>query len=426
MTLVLLADEDAAKKAVRGHFDLRNIVEIAPVDSVPNAVRLRIAERSVAAVKKSMVISFELDPSRRGEWLTAWCSAISQQYVSPELSQHILLPLVTEYNMKHAMQSGVGSRRSLLKSSAPQTPPLTPRDDVVASAAPPSAPPAATPPAPLPAPQAACPAALPLSSASSSSTSSLDTASLDTASLDTASLDTPRETAQSRFSAPPPELVSYEVTVPPEAVAGDKLKMVLPQGQEVQITIPHGATSGAILTFELPVPRGEAGAEKAAVLIQARIRGAQARKSVSSRHSELGCGSEGGAPSDALASGTVHVIEADAAGLIQATIRGKTARRNLADGSTEGSAVSGRDAADETAAAGEALESTPGFGECARVHLSQAHTRAARTRSAHGHHTRPARSPPFWSNLYPACAAARFEHSRHGPNLSGPQSTRRG
>ena len=264
--------------------------------------------------------------------------------------------------------------------------------------------------------------------------------------------------------------------MPPEAVSGDKLKMMLPQGQEVQITIPHGAASGATLTFELPavrggirstpprlfslrqpshrpcllacalsqVPRGEAGAEKAAVLIQARIRGAQARKSVSSKPVELGGGSEeaGTAASGTKSSSTVHVIAADAARLIQATIRGKAARRSLADDSRAGGAADGGAGNEATLGAGQAA--TPGFGECPHatrnlhacarllhVRCTQPTRAHLQHGSVHGQHTRTALAPlpprtHSWSTLYPASAAARFEHSRHGPNLSGPQNAHRG
>ena len=52
---------DESKGKTKGHFDLRNVVEIAPVaESVaPNAIRLCIAESkgAVSKVTKSMIVS---------------------------------------------------------------------------------------------------------------------------------------------------------------------------------------------------------------------------------------------------------------------------------------------------------------------------------------------------------------------------------
>ena len=48
------------------------------------------------------------------------------------------------------------------------------------------------------------------------------------------------------------QYVSYDVTVPEGAVAGDTLRMLLGEQQEVQIVVPEGAHAGAVLEFELP------------------------------------------------------------------------------------------------------------------------------------------------------------------------------
>ena len=42
------------------------------------------------------------------------------------------------------------------------------------------------------------------------------------------------------------------MTVPEGAVAGDTLRMLLGEQQEVQIVVPEGAYAGAVLEFELP------------------------------------------------------------------------------------------------------------------------------------------------------------------------------
>ena len=58
--------ERAARSSAtnKGHFDLRNVVELVPVaeDEAPNAVKLLIAEGSSEHVTKRMIISFSPEP----------------------------------------------------------------------------------------------------------------------------------------------------------------------------------------------------------------------------------------------------------------------------------------------------------------------------------------------------------------------------
>ena len=62
-----------------GHFDLRNVIEMAPVpeEVAPDAISLLIAEKSADKVRKRLVCSFVPDPPSKKMWLAAWCSAVS-------------------------------------------------------------------------------------------------------------------------------------------------------------------------------------------------------------------------------------------------------------------------------------------------------------------------------------------------------------
>lgn len=238
------ADDPSHGGTVRGHFDLRNVVQISEVDHgiAPNAVQLCIAEGEASRVKKTIILSFDTEPMKRDVWLDAMCSAISSAFVDPGLRHHHVLPLASEFNFRFGQQRGVGSRRSLLSLSAPVTTPLTPRD-----AAPQSNPSPST--APL----------------------------------------------------------AYEIVVPEGAAPGDKLKMKLPSGGEVLVTIPADAMPLSILTFVMPNAIGD---DKAAGIIQTRARGYLVRRHITSTEHE---GSD----------------DVDAAVLIQAAVRGKLARRRM-------------------------------------------------------------------------------------------------
>ena len=226
--------------AVRGHFDLRNVVHISPVDEkeAPDAIRLRIAEGSADQVRKMTVISFEVEPGRRTEWLEAWCSAISRKYVHQTLAHHISPPLASRFNASFGHQEGMGSRRSLISALPPRISPLTSRDQQADMT--------------------------PCDGAQTPSLPLFNSCVADR-------LDTPRTAAD-------PAQVTYEVTVPQGAMPGDKLKMQLPTGPDVQITIPKGAAPGTVLSFELPESAGSERMDRAAMIIQARIRGIQARR----------------------------------------------------------------------------------------------------------------------------------------------------
>ena len=222
------SDDPAHGSTVRGHFDLRNVVQIVEVDSsvAPNAIQLCIAEGETSRVKKTITLSFDTEPSKRDAWLDALCSAISTEFVGPGLHHHHLPPLASEFNSRFGQQRGVGSRRSLLSGKAPITAPLTPRGQP------------------------------PRRSTASSSTASL----------------------------------TYEIVVPTGAVPGDKLKMQLPSGEEVVVMVPPETTSGSVLTFAMPNAinggtHDDKGAEEndvdAVILIQAAVRGKLARRRAS-------------------------------------------------------------------------------------------------------------------------------------------------
>ena len=68
---------------------------------------------------------------------------------------------------------------------------------------------------------------------------------------------------------------TYELAVPKGASEGDRLKLSLPGGFKVALTIPAGAEPGTVLAFDLDV--AEASRRGAAVSIQARVRGAKVR-----------------------------------------------------------------------------------------------------------------------------------------------------
>lgn len=246
---------DDTKKAAKGHFDWRNVVEISPVSEsiAPDAIKLCIAEKSsrgasmtkslvTYSIAKTMVISFSEDAGAKQKWLTAWCSAVCPQYVDEPLQQYISAPLSARFNMTFGSTRGVGSKRSLLRKATP-TAPLTPRDREAGS-----------------------------SGAISSSDAEGQLAS-----------DAGRVTEPDTPRAQHSRLIAYEATVPDGAVAGDKLRMSLPGYREVQVCIPPGAVPGSILTFELPEVDGAAlgetaATESAAVRVQAHMRGSLQRK----------------------------------------------------------------------------------------------------------------------------------------------------
>ena len=225
---------DDRRKTIKGYFDLRNVVSIAPTPpaEAPDAVTLQIAEGSATRIKKTLVVSFSDDPAARERWLLAWCSAINDQtLVDAALHSYITPSTAERFNATFAAQRGIGSTRSLFSKQLAGAGLLSPRLSVSAAEL-----------------------------------------------AEESTLDTPRN------SAPASPQQSYEVTVPEGAREGDQLKMTLPTGISTILTVPDGAVPGSTLTFELP-PEATAGSRieaanraaevegKAAVHIQAHVRG---------------------------------------------------------------------------------------------------------------------------------------------------------
>ena len=225
---------DDRRKTIKGYFDLRNVVSIAPTPpaEAPDAVTLQIAEGSATRIKKKLVVSFSVDPAARVRWLLAWCSAINDQtLVDAALHSYITPSTAERFNATFAAQRGIGSTRSLFSKQLTGAGLLSPRLSVPAAEL-----------------------------------------------ADESTLDTPRH------SAPASPQQSYEVTVPEGAREGDQLKMTLPTGISTILTVPDGAVPGSTLTFELPpeataesrIEAANRAAEvegKAAVHIQAHVRG---------------------------------------------------------------------------------------------------------------------------------------------------------
>ena len=221
---------DDRRKTIKGYFDLRNVISIAPTPpaEAPDAVTLQIAEGSATRIKKKLVVSFSVDPAARVRWLLAWCSAINDQtLVDAALHSYITPSTAERFNATFAAQRGIGSTRSLFSKQLAGAGLLSPRLSVSAAEL---------------------------------------------------TLDTPRN------SAPASPQQTYEVTVPEGAREGDQLKMTLPTGISTILTVPDGAVPGSTLLFELP-PEATAGSGieaanraaevegKAAVHIQAHVRG---------------------------------------------------------------------------------------------------------------------------------------------------------
>ena len=253
---------DDRRKTIKGYFDLRNVVSIAPTPpaEAPDAVTLQIAEGSATRIKKTLVVSFSDDPAARERWLLAWCSAINDQtLVDAALHSYITPSTAERFNAIFAAQRGIGSTRSLFSKQLAGAGLLSPRLSVSAAEL-----------------------------------------------ADESTLDTPRN------SAPASPQQSYEVTVPEGAREGDQLKMMLPTGISTILTVPDGAVPGSTLTFELP-PVATAGSRieaanraaevegKAAVHIQAHVRGRSDRKQSATLEADApATGAITGAPADPI------------------------------------------------------------------------------------------------------------------------------
>ena len=123
--------KNTTRRKLCGHFDLRNVVEIAPVpESVaPDAIGLLIAEGFSTNVRKHMIISFEPEPQSKARWLAAWTSAISAGCVHPSLLPYGSEELAVEFDDSFSRQRTVSSRRNLLSVRARGTQALTPREE---------------------------------------------------------------------------------------------------------------------------------------------------------------------------------------------------------------------------------------------------------------------------------------------------------
>jgi len=253
---------DDRRKTIKGYFDLRNVVSIAPTPpaEAPDAVTLQIAEGSATRIKKTLVVSFSDDPAARVQWLLAWCSAVNDRtLVDAALHSYITPSTAERFNAIFAAQRGIGSTRSLFSKQLAGAGLLSPRLSVSAAEL-----------------------------------------------ADESTLDTPRN------SAPASPQQSYEVTVPEGAREGDQLKMTLPTGISTILTVPDGAVPGSTLTFELP-PEATAGSRieaanraaevegKAAVHIQAHVRGRSDRKQSATLEADApATGTITGAPADPI------------------------------------------------------------------------------------------------------------------------------
>ena len=118
-----------SRRKLCGHFDLRNVVEIAPVaeDVAPDAIAILIAEGSSTNVEKNMIISFANEPQSKSRWLAAWTSAISAECVHPSLLPYGSEELALDFDDSFSRQRAVSSRRNLLSARARGTQALTPR-----------------------------------------------------------------------------------------------------------------------------------------------------------------------------------------------------------------------------------------------------------------------------------------------------------
>ena len=125
------------KRKATGHFDLRNVLSIAPAQSVAageGAVDLAIAEKGHAS-QKVLTISFTGVEQERAGWLRLWCSAILHVHVDETLKQHIDTALANELDNEYASQSALSRKNALFGSKAKTTEILTPRGGGASSGA---------------------------------------------------------------------------------------------------------------------------------------------------------------------------------------------------------------------------------------------------------------------------------------------------
>jgi hypothetical protein len=240
---------DERKSKVKGHFDLRNVTGLLPATdngAGEGAVEIRIWVGDKQ--QKRMVISFTPDSRQRHDWLKHWCSAISPAYIHKQLETFANVELTAQLDARYGDAPAVAPIRALFARRAPTTKVLTPRGG--------------------------------------GSTLQLHGVEAESE----LELDTPRGSADEH---PMPEMplphtqqedpnageVTFEITVPDGVTPGEKLQATTPGGVKVKLAVPHGAEPGTVLTFALPASVGDGDRKnRAAVIIQAGLRGTQARR----------------------------------------------------------------------------------------------------------------------------------------------------
>eukprot|EP00966_Prymnesium_polylepis_P294645 6804100-Prymnesium_polylepis.3 len=114
--------------------------------------------------------------------------------------------------------------------------------------------------------------------------------------------------------------VTFEVTVPDGVKPGDKLQATTPSGVKVKLVVPDKAEPGMSLTFTLPKSQSPK-EDRAAIAIQARVRGRKGRKDIPTKKEEDLAGITSGTGStDAIAD------QQKAAVALQSSFRGHTVR----------------------------------------------------------------------------------------------------
>ena len=293
------------KKSLKGHFDLRNVESLAPSRTKAagdGAIDLVIGEAKGKS-KKVMTISFKEASGERAAWLTLWTSAVLGKNVNTSLRSFIDVHLVNVLNEQFGSQSALANRRTsflgllnVTEREVSASNLLTPRTNLE--------------PLPEDAPSTAgAPSSTPMFD---SSPRGVDQSPVSEA----PGLDTPRETPPGtplEAMAPPPPKQSlgqtppvqppstasdtgagaasseetFEITIPEGVAPGSRLQATTPSGVRVKLVVPEGARPGMLLTFEVPAGarsksrkrrEEDAAQHKQATVIQAAIRGRQARK----------------------------------------------------------------------------------------------------------------------------------------------------
>ena len=289
---------DTKKKNAKGHFDLRNVLNLAPSHSAKageGAVDISIGEQGKTS-RKVMTISFATAAAGdREAWLKLWCSAVLAVHVHRELLSYVDAALAKGLNAEYGTQTGL-SRKNGFFGGARETTVLTPRSAETETAAP--ATPGGTSDAGVVAPKTL----------------------VSVPKISKEDLDTPRETPPGTpVETLPPEVVggggtalpsasplppptdasntathedeateeTFEITVPEGVEPGARVQATTPSGVRVKLVVPAGAKPGMLLTFQVPIQakrkreqkiKRQEEATKAAVSVQAHIRGRHARR----------------------------------------------------------------------------------------------------------------------------------------------------